>query len=240
MFGGRAFNIAFIVSFVWHIAVIASVNIVVLPSKFTVREFVPIAFLGPILEKRALDIMIAGKPSASATNYKSDLKDVSEVRDVKNEAFRISDAVRDDISKRAEKKMNAALSMPFREAKDLPRPAAARSAKKMPPEPAGSGAKGMGISGPLADREVFYKPAKPTVPEWVSSSASYSMELKFFVTAQGDVKEVIPVVSSGNAEIDLLGIRYLKEWRFTPIAEGNSSSGGEDEWGRIKMVFSKE
>ncbi len=235
MFSTRAFNIALIASFVLHATLVTAVNIVVLPAKFKVREFTSISFLGPILEKRALDIRTANKPGSAATNYESDLKGGREIHDVKSEAFQASDTVRKDISGRTEKRMNAALSMPFREVKDLP--VAVRNIKKV--SRGESRAKDTGISGPLAAREVFYRPAKPIVPGWINSNTPFSLELKFFVTAQGDVKEVIPVVSSGNAEIDLLGIRYLKEWKFVPIAERGSLSE-KDEWGRAKIVFSKE
>jgi len=232
MFSSRAFNITLIASFILHATLIAAVNIVILPAKFKVREFTSISFLGPILEKRALDIRVANKPGSAAINYESDLKGGREIHDVKSEAFQASDIVKKDISARTEKRMNAALSMPFREIKDLP--AAARNVRKV--SRGESRAKeDTGISGPLAAREVFYRPVKPVVPGWISSNTSFNLELKFFVTAQGDVKEVIPVVSSGNAEIDLLGIRYLKEWKFTPL-----TGQGRDEWGMAKIVFSKE
>ncbi|MDP3789627.1 MAG: hypothetical protein Q8R48_04415 [Candidatus Omnitrophota bacterium] len=231
MFSSRALNIALIASFMLHATLIAAVNIIVLPANFKIREFTAISFLGPILEKRALDIRVAGKPGPAATNYESDLRGGSAIHDVKNEAFQASDIVRKDISRQAEKKMNAALSMPFREVKGLP--SAVRNVKKVSRDE--SRIKDTGISGPLAAREVFYRPAKPVVPGWISSNAPFNLELKFFVTAQGDVKEVIPLVSSGNAEVDLLGIRYLKEWKFTPTVTG----GGED-WGRVKIIFSKE
>jgi hypothetical protein len=92
------------------------------------------------------------------------------------------------------------------------------------------------IMGPASEREIFYKPPKPRFPEQVSGSRPFHMELKFFVSAQGDIEEVIPVVSSGNAEVDLLGIRYLKGWKFTPLA-GQAS---KREWGSVKIILSKE
>lgn len=260
MFNSRAINIALIASFVFHAALIIAVNIVVLPTKFKVRKFTSISFLGPILEKRALDIRMANKAGSAATNYESDLKGGREIHDVKSEVFQVLDIVKKDINARTEKRMNRAFSMPFREAKDIP--AAARNVKKVSRGKGMAAKKDTGISGPLAAREVFYRPVKPVVPGWISSNTPFNLELKFFVTAQGDVKEVIPVVSSGNAEIDILGIRYLKEWKFTPLqmedthmkqlpkgglsltgfmplAKRVSFSKG-DEWGRIKMVFSKE
>lgn len=246
MFGSRAFNITLIASFALHAILIAAVNIVILPVKFKVREFTSISFLGPILEERALDIRAADKPGPAATDYENDLKDGREGHDVKSEAFQALDIVKKDISVRAEKRMGRAFGMPFREVKDIP--AATRNVKKV--SRGERETKDTGISGPLAAREVFYRPAKPAAPGWISGDVPFNLELKFFVTAQGDVKEVIPVVSSGNAEIDLLGIRYLKEWKFTPLQIEPPPKGGvsvtgftsneKDEWGRVKIVFGKE
>lgn len=232
MFSNKAFNIALLVSFLWHMTCIAAVNIVVLPGNFRVRELASVSFLGPILEKTALDIMMANKPVAVVTNYESDLKGGRQIRGVKGERLEPADIVKNDINKRTEDKMNRAFGLPFREVKDIP-----NITKNLKKAPVTQGAvRDNDISGPIADRDVFYKPPKPPLPEWINGSMPFNLELKFFVTAQGDVKEVIPVVSSGNAEIDLLGIRYLKGWKFTPAALG----ANEEEWGRIKIVLTKE
>lgn len=235
MFSSRAFNIALLISFLWHMTCIAAVNIVVLPGKFKVRELTAVSFLGPILEKTALDIMMANKPIAVMTSYESELKGGREVRDVKAETLQPADTVKKEINKQAEDKMNRALGLSFREVKDVPN--IIKDSKKAPAGPSAAG--DSGISGPIAGRKVFYKPPKPTVPEWIASGTLFNLELKFFVSAQGEVKEVIPVVSSGNAEIDLLGIRYLKGWKFTPTA-GADSGSAKDAWGRIKIVLGKE
>ena len=63
------------------------------------------------------------------------------------------------------------------------------------------------------------------------------MEFKFLVSAQGDIKEIVPLVSSGNAEVDLLGIRYLKSWKFTPLGSADDRS---EEWAKARIVLSKE
>ena len=225
MFNNRAFNIALFISFVWHFTCIAAVNIVVLPGKLKTREISYVSFLGPIL---ALDTMGANKPAAVTPNYGGDLQSRRHVYDMEKEALSSLDIDRRDMSKRAEDKMNKVLAMPLAEAKSVPN--IIRDSKKPIAKP--SIVKESDISGPASAREIFYKPLKPVVPERISGSMPFNMELKFFVTAQGEVKEVIPVVSSGNAEIDLLGIRYLKGWKFMPAAE--------EEWGRIKIVLSKE
>ncbi len=126
--------------------------------------------------------------------------------------------------------MGRALEMPFREVKDVP--GADRRPKPRPIKR--DAAAGSGIFGPLADREISYKPPQPLLLGRAVAGEALNMELKFFVTAQGEVKEVIPVVSSGSAEADLLGIRYLKRWKFAPAARRG------EEWGRIKIVLSRE
>lgn len=223
---------ALLISFLWHMTCIAAVNVVVLPGKFKVRELTSVSFLGPILEKTALDIMMANKPVAITTNYENDLRAGRPARDIKGENFQPADIVKNSINKRADDKMSTALRMPFREVKDIPN--IVKDLNKPPARP--STAKENNISGPVSGREIFYRPPKPTLPERIGGNMPFSLELKFFVTAQGDVKEVIPVVSSGNAEIDLLGIRYLKGWKFAVA----NTIAGKEEWGRIKVVLSGE
>ncbi|GAG08643.1 unnamed protein product, partial [marine sediment metagenome] len=86
---------------------------------------------------------------------------------------------------------------------------------------------------PILNREVIYRPREPELPTWVDSSSTYMMELEFIVSAQGEVKEVVPIVSSGNSDVNLLGVRYLKSWRFAPFPLDST----EEQQGRVKFIF---
>ncbi len=232
MFANRAFNIALLISILWHLICISAVNIVSLPGKFRFGELTSISFLGPILEKTALDIMMANRPVAVRTNYEGGAAIRPEIRTERNDTLLTRERMKQDIAKRSEKNMGKAVGVYFQETKEVP--ALARSLNR-PKRPAAI--KEGEISWPAASREVFYKPDKPNVPESVSSNMPFNMEFNFLVSAQGDVKEVVPVISSGNAEVDLLGIRYLKSWKFGSL---RSEAVQKEEWGRAKIVLSKE
>ena len=230
VFINRAFGAALAISLLWHIIAISAVNIVALPGEYRMRELTAVSFLGPILEKTALDIMMANKPVRVRTDYEGDAKMAPEIRTwIKEPAFQ--DRASAETAKKSEEKMGDLIGASFRMTKDVP---AFTKRLKRPGRTAAQ--KEGGISGAAASREVFYKPEKPRVPRSVLGGAPFNVELKFSVSAQGDVREIIPIVSSGNADVDLLGIRYLKSWKFTPLAGGAQ----DEQWGVARIVLSKE
>ena len=226
MFRDRAFTIALLISFTWHLTCIAAVNIVILPGKFKAREVASISFLGPIL---ARDTVSANKAVAVIPKHEEDLQSMPRAYDIKKDTLSSAGAADKDINKLTENKIDRALNTQFLEVKSVPSPT-----KKAPNK--SSAYRDSDISGPLAERKVFYRPLKPAVPVRINGSAPFNMEFRFFVSAQGEVGEVVPVISSGNVEVDLLGIRYLKGWKFTPVAANKA----EGEWGRIKIILTKE
>lgn len=210
----------------------SAVDVVVLPGKYKARGLTSVSFLGPILDKTALEIMLVNKPVAVTTRYQHRLKyrhsfDKKEKLSLKDGA---GDEAKKHISTHAVDNMGKILGMRFRADKEVPNMIRGkerydtyfRSSSK--------------ISGPVAKREVIYKPRKPKLPSWIATMVPFMLELEFSVSTQGDVNEVVPVVSSGNPEVDLLGVRYLKSWKFAPLAQGLS----EEQRGRIKVIFGIE
>ena len=226
MFNNRVFNIAFLISLTWHFTCMATVNIVVLPGKYKIRDMSSVSFLGPILEKTALDIIMANKPVAVTTSYQRDLrymhsvgrKDELRLEENSNRPMTIQG---DDIGK-------ALSRLPRKDKKvlDFARRTAVSDIYTVEPEK---------VSGNILERELIYRPEKPKLPSWIEGNA-FNLELEFFISAQGEVREVIPVAASGSTEVDLIGIRYLKAWRFAPLSK---AKGGEEK-GRIKFIFEKE
>lgn len=227
---GDKIIIALAISFLWHIIAISAVNIVVLPCGYKMRELTAVSFLGPILEKTALDIMMANKPVAVRTEYEDNVEILPDRRAWLKEAP-APGATRMNIAKKSEERMGGLLRASFREAKEVPpftRPL--KELKRAVTQKEGE------ISGAAASREVFYRPETPRVPRSISDAAPFNMELKFSVSAQGDIREVIPVVSSGNADVDLIGIRYLKSWKFTPLGSGARN----EQWGMARISLLRE
>jgi TonB family protein len=84
-------------------------------------------------------------------------------------------------------------------------------------------------------RSVLVKPALPQYPEWAKELGNYfEIELKFLILPDGTVGSVEKVTSAGYPEIDEIGIRYIRKWKFMPLPEGAKTS---EQWGTVKLVF---
>lgn len=233
MFANRAFNIAFLISLAWHLFWMSAVNVVVLPGRYKARELTSVSFLGPLLEKTALDIMLVNKPVAVTTRYQHSLK-YAHSFDKKEDGLHPEKVDREEVEERiyarAENeisKIPVAVSLRDKEIPNIVKVKRPKDTQLKGPSE---------ISGVAAKREVIYKPIKPQVSSRIKPSAPFILELGFSVSAQGEVNEVVPVVSSGDPEVDLLGIRYLKNWKFAPLRENSQ----ESQEGRIKLVFGAE
>ena len=202
------------------------------------RELTSVSFLGPLLEKTALEIILANKPVAVTTTYQHSLN-YTHGFDKKDDLF-LKDEAEDEFNDKAKKfirtriednenNIGRVLSALLHRDKEVPavvtridRPSA--------------GLRGLSeISGSASEREVIYRPRKPKLPSWIAASAPFNLELEFYVSTQGEINRVIPVVSSGNAEVDLLAVRYLKSWKFAPLAQ---PLHGEQK-GKIKFIFNE-
>ncbi len=228
MFSNRVFNAALLISLTWHLICMFTVNIVVLPGKYRTRELTSVSFLGPILGKTALEIILANKPVAVTTRYRRGLKYKHTID--KKEKLLIKNDVKKHIDIHAENSIGRALDRVFRKDKEIPNIVTKTSGRE-------AYFKGSGeISRHILNREVIYKPEEPKLPAWIAASSPFRMELEFIISVHGEVEEVVPVVSSGSAEVDLLGIRYLKNWRFAPLAQSSDKRGK----GRVKFIFERK
>jgi len=232
MFKNRVFNIAFLFSLTWHVVCVSAVNVVILPGKYKARDLTSVSFLGPILEETALEIMLVNKPVAIMTKYRHALKYTHAIAERRESPLSKDrgDEVNIHEAAATEDRMRSALAMSIRTAKETPGVIRKRGRRYAPVKPSGS------ISGSLAGREVIFRPKQPELPSWIDASSPYVLEFELSVSAQGEVSEVVPVVSSGNPEVDLLGIRYMKGWKFVPLAHGT----GAGQNGRIKLVFAAQ
>ena len=228
MFRNRIFNTTLLISLTCHLICMLGVTIVILPGRYRTRDLTSVSFLGPILEKTVLEIILANKPVAVTTTYQRDLKYRHSVGKEAKPLLRNN--IKEHISTRIEDDIAKALARAPRRNKEIPAIVTKASGRNAYFK--GSGA----ISGPVSDREVIYKPEEPELPGWVDASSSFKLEFEFFVSVQGEVKRVIPVVSSGNAEVDLMGMRYLKNWKFAPLAQNLDS----EQKGRAKFIFERE
>jgi TonB family C-terminal domain len=84
-------------------------------------------------------------------------------------------------------------------------------------------------------RAILFKPELPVYPEWAKEIGNdFELELKFLILPDGTVGPIEKITSSGYPELDEIGIRYIRKWRFIPIS---GDAPQEKQWGIIKLVF---
>lgn len=85
------------------------------------------------------------------------------------------------------------------------------------------------IKGPVAKRVIVYRPPIPKV----SVEITTDIQLKFWVSPDGTVGRVIPLVK-GDSRLEEEAIKYIKQWKFAPLA---STEPQLDQWGTIPIKF---
>lgn len=87
------------------------------------------------------------------------------------------------------------------------------------------------LEGEIRNRAVLYQPKFSDSLKGIDELPEIvSMTLRFRVSKEGIVGQIQPVLSSGYTEVDVWGIRYLRQWRFV--------EGAEQE-GSLRIHFSK-
>lgn len=237
--GRHVFTVALAASLIWHLFWIFSVKIFLTPSAFT-RPSSDVTFLGAILDEKtifAYETKRTAEISGGANIKRPPLLEMADVVTASNAMNYIErPMIKSEFDMLKEKQIKLAGKTEFTGVKQIPlRPfdKVKISYKGYP----------LQIKGPVRFREIVYKPDLPTYLRWDEELGvdldrlgdSFDMELKFWVSPEGKVELIERVSSSGHPTIDLTGIRYLKGWRFVPLAAGESK---EEQWGIVKLNFS--
>jgi len=225
VFSNNIFSISILFSLLWHIFWILAVGVVVTPTVESSDLYQEVSFLGPILEKTAFDIMAEGGIPHSETVYTSSstlitsayLRVAGPARRVKKEVMpenvldRFFVVLQGYFSNKKEVPLYVAESAEMRYSKKRKRKAISF------------------IDGPAKRRELISKAEPSSVPRGIyGNEKEYAVKLKFFVSKNGIVRDIEPVVSSGYPEIDLLAVKSLKKWRFSPT---NAKRKNKSIWG---------
>ena len=84
-------------------------------------------------------------------------------------------------------------------------------------------------------RSVLYKPPLPEFPGWAQAlQRTFFLELKLLILPEGAVESVENLVSSGYPELDAIGERYVRKWRFMPLPAGSEQ---QEQWAVITLEF---
>ncbi len=234
----HAFELALVVSLVWHLFWLFSVKISVSAPAVANRPESAVSFIGSILEEGTvfpakgpgeavpdagitrMQDLAAGRETAGdggVTGWNGKLASVSDL----------------DVLKEIDAKSSADAAVGVKQIPEKPFDEIKVSYKTYPPE----------IEGPAKFREVIYKPELPAYLRWDESLGvdldrlgnTFSVRLKFAVSPEGKVESVERLSSSGHPTVDIIAMRYLKEWQFAPLKAGGPK---EEQWGTVKLNFS--
>ena len=85
------------------------------------------------------------------------------------------------------------------------------------------------LEGPARERPLYYRPERPQLPRWiVFKGIRTDLQFKFWISREGRVESVEKLISSGDPTVDLIGMRYLRRWQFSPKEEGV-------DWGTVSF-----
>lgn len=222
MFKNKILGISILLSTAWHLFWIFSVGIIITPTVETSNLYQEVDFLGPLLEKTAFDFMTEEAVPQSETLY------ATSSLFIENAYLRPKGPDRKIAKKTSHQSISdrffLILRKYFHSDKETPpsitEEVNVRYNKKTENKPSSP------IEGPAKYLNIVYKPKLPSVPRGLySDSDEHIVKLKFFVSENGIVRDVEPVISSGYTEIDFLAVRTLKKWRFSPKSDNNNAWG---------------
>ncbi|MGB2705546.1 MAG: TonB family protein [Candidatus Omnitrophota bacterium] len=229
MFKDRIFNLSILFSTVWHLFWISLIGIIVTPSVQPSNVHQEIDFLGPILEKTAFDLMVENVKPQAETLYASSalfpdkvyLKPKGPGRKVRK-GF-MPEALPDRFIFSLREYVKDTREIPLYLAQGLEIARRSAGDKKSP-----------AVEGPAAERGIIFKPNFPAVPRGLyGDNEEYAVKLKFFVSDNGLVYDVEPVLSSGFPEIDMEATKFLKRWRFSP---SGAAKEAKSRWGVVTIT----
>ena len=228
-FRDRSFLWALAVSVLWHCFWFFSVTIIVSPPRKLEKNRPKMVSLGPVLNDRIFKTLVENKPQFSQTFYRqpSDLLKSMEVPTKTVERHAPGDVV----------------SLPegknfFSSLKDV------ISGNKSSPDyefsvktPAKYSETPFEVEGELKERQLLSLPGQPLPPPGMDPALRNSQtEIEFTVEPSGSVDVAQVVASCGDPSVDLLWVKYLRNWQFAPLAAGNNS----DQKGRVHLRFHPE
>ena len=228
MFKNKSFTIAFSISALWHIFWMSALNIA-MPGNLQLVKTSGVSFLGPILDKTAFDVILKDRPKFIDTIYKIPQIPLDGLISLELPAIQ-------------QKFESGIISIPTRDRFEISLRGLVANVKKIPSyhddtfQRTSQPIYADRVQGPASVRVLLYKPEPPRLPNILDvTDKKFTMKLKFYISADGKVERVQPVSSSGYPDVDLLGVRYIKEWKFEP-----KRTSAEPEWGIIDLDLEME
>ncbi len=90
------------------------------------------------------------------------------------------------------------------------------------------------ISAEITSKRKLLRLYKPNYPIWAKKiGLEAEVQLKFKISKQGVVQDILIEKMSGFPELDVLGFRAIRKWHFEPIMKQD----GVDEWAFVTLKF---
>lgn len=224
MFKDKSFNLAFLVSLSWHLFLMLFVTIVILPANFKMAKTSTVSFLGPLLEKTAFELMLEQKIPTRQVLFtqpmypKTNLLSYNEkgLNGLKFDTVFSTPKTEDIEINTRELFGDFKFTPSFQQAGlDIGRERTKQDLFTQREQ------ENFFIEGPLANREILFKPELPAIPKRVEEGQdSFVVELKFELLPDGRVGDVCLLASSGYPDIDLIAINYVTGFKFSPLDSG--------------------
>ena len=218
---------AVVISILWHLFWMSAIGIVVTPTVQSSNAYKEVDFLGPILEKTAFDLITEDVTPHAETLYAKSTLLIENIylkpRGPEREILRkvVLDTSQEKFFFILRDYIKNPKEIPYDLTEDMRIGYVEKRTKKA----------SSFIDGPLSTREIMFRPETFTVPGGLyGDQEEYLVRLKFFVTNNGTVRGIEPLVSSGYPEVDLLAVKSLKRWRFSPI---HSTKRDNSSWGVV-------
>ncbi len=212
-FRDRSFGFALGLSLLWHFFWFFSIAIVVTPPKVSGTARPVIVSLGPVLDDSIFRILAQTKPQISETFYRrlSDFSAPMELEVKTAERYSSGDVVSVPFGKKVTSLLRSLVSGE----KSVPHYEFSSHLNL------GYSEESVVIEGDAKARQVVSRPEAPLLPpDFESSAKAAEIELEFTVDASGAVTRAEVILSSGRPDADLLWVRYLKAWQFSPLDLG--------------------
>ncbi len=226
-FRNRSFATALSLSVLWHAFWFFSLTITINSNKKVSKPKPEVISLGLVLDDKIFRTLIENRPELSKTFYRrlSDFSSPVEIQTKTAERYTAGSVVSLPFGKKSWDRVRGLIggskTSPEREL-----------ASKIEIRYADESAR---IEGELKARPLLSRPAEPEPPLGIESAVrNAEVTIDFTVDPSGSVTAAQAVLSSGDPELDLLWVRYLRHWQFAPV---NAEKPALEQKGKIRFHF---
>lgn len=225
------FNRALIISFFWHLFCFFAVTIIIAPVDIRQRKLSDISFIGAILDEDSFHREFRDRHGRSDIGRPKLNRFLSPAKE---------EITRPRLEKYADRE-HLLKAKPYKFSIDEILETEKKLPAEMRKEPLSESAdRDFTIEGQARERGVLFRPPSPDYQGLISASQEdiigeyYKVSLRIIIAADGEVKTVEKLTSSGYPEIDLLAIRYVKKWSFAPLSPDKPQ---QDQEGEVSLKF---